>query len=120
VNARLLTLTGRELVRALQRAGFSVIRIKAAITSSGMTATRRAKRSCRCTATKTLGRPLLRKILNDVGVTVDELIAQPRSAAETSEQRRSKGAQYAAVVRQSPIVAARGWFDIDHSPTYPA
>jgi predicted RNA binding protein YcfA (HicA-like mRNA interferase family) len=72
VNARLPTLTGREVVRALQAAGFSVIRIKG---SHHFLRHDRDPTSCRFTATKSWGRPLLRKILKDAGLTVDGLIA---------------------------------------------
>jgi predicted RNA binding protein YcfA (HicA-like mRNA interferase family) len=75
VNARLPTLTGREVVRVLQRAGFSVIRIKGSHHFLRHDRDPRRQTVVPVHGNEDLGRPLLRKILKDAGLTVDEFIS---------------------------------------------
>jgi predicted RNA binding protein YcfA (HicA-like mRNA interferase family) len=72
--SRLPTLTGRQVLRALERGGFSVIRIKGShhFVRHDVDPTRHTVVPVH--GNEDLGRPLLRKILSDVSLTVDEFI----------------------------------------------
>ena len=73
--SRLPTVTGRQVVRALERGGFSVIRVKGShhFMRHDLDASRQTVVPVH--GNEDLGRPLLRKLLNDVGLSVDEFIA---------------------------------------------
>ena len=66
---RLPMLTGRDVIRALERGGFSVIRIKGShhFVRHDDDPTRQTVVPVH--GSEDLGRPILRKILNDVGLT---------------------------------------------------
>lgn len=73
--ARLPVVTGRQVVRALERAGFVVVRIR-----GSHHFIRHAGEPWRQTVVpvhgnEDLGRSLLRKILSDLAITVDEFTA---------------------------------------------
>jgi predicted RNA binding protein YcfA (HicA-like mRNA interferase family) len=65
-------LTGRDVVRALEKAGFSVIRIKGShhFMRHAIDPTRQTVVPVH--GSEDLGRPLLRKIIKDVGMTVED------------------------------------------------
>jgi predicted RNA binding protein YcfA (HicA-like mRNA interferase family) len=73
--SRLPTLTGRQVLRALGRGGFSVIRIKGShhFMRHDVEPSRQTVEPVH--GNEDIGRPLLRKIIADVGLTVDEFIA---------------------------------------------
>ena len=73
--ARLPSLTGKQVVRALERGGFAVIRIKAShhFLRHRHDATRQTVVPVH--SSDDLGRAILHKILKDVGLTSDEFIA---------------------------------------------
>ena len=75
MNARLPTVSGKQVLRALERGGFSVIRIK-----GSHHFLRHKSDSSRQTVVpvhgnEDLGRSILRKILKDVDLTSDEFNA---------------------------------------------
>ena len=73
--ARLPVVTGRQVVGALERGGFVVLRIRGSHHfmrhNSGATRTTVVP----VHGNEDLGRPLLRKILADAGLSTDEFIA---------------------------------------------
>jgi predicted RNA binding protein YcfA (HicA-like mRNA interferase family) len=71
---RLPTVTGRDVVGALERGGFSVIRIKGShhFVRHDQDPTRQSVVPVH--GNEDLGRPILRKILSDVGLTPEEFI----------------------------------------------
>lgn len=73
--ARLPTVSGRDVVQALERGGFRVIRIKGShhFMRHDQDPTRQTVVPVH--GSEDLGRPLLRKLLNDVGLTPDQFIA---------------------------------------------
>ena len=74
MTARFPTLSRKQVVEALEKAGFNVIRIK----GSHHNMRHRIDRSRRTIVpvhdNEDLGRGLLRRIMDDVGMTVDEFI----------------------------------------------
>ena len=72
---RLPTVTGRQVVRALERGGFCVIRIKGSHHFMRHNVDSARQTVVPVHGNEDLGRPLLRKLLNDVGMTVEEFIA---------------------------------------------
>ena len=75
MNKRLPTVSGKQVIRALESAGFAVIRSK-----GSHLFLRHANDASRQTVVpvhgnEDLGRPLMRKILNDVGLTLEEFKA---------------------------------------------
>jgi predicted RNA binding protein YcfA (HicA-like mRNA interferase family) len=70
--SKLPMLTGRDVVRALEKAGFSVVRIKGShhFMRHAIDPTRQTVVPAH--GSEDLGRPLLRKIIKDVGMTADE------------------------------------------------
>ena len=72
---RLPVVTGRQVVRALERGGFSVIRIKGSHHFVRHGADPARQTVVPVHGNEDLGRPLLRKLLSDVGMTVEEFIS---------------------------------------------
>ena len=73
--ARLPVLTGRQVVRALERGGFVVIRTKGSHHVMRHSADPARTTVVPVHGNEDLGRPLLRKILSDVRLTADEFVA---------------------------------------------
>ncbi len=75
MSPRLPTLTGRQVVKALEKAGFAVIRVKGShhFMRHGIDRTRQTVVPVH--GKDDLGRGLLRQIIDDVGMTVDEFYA---------------------------------------------
>ena len=73
--ARLPMLTGRQVVRALERAGFAVIRIKGSHHFLRHNQDVRRQTVVPVHGNEDLGRPILHKILKDAGLTTDEFNA---------------------------------------------
>ena len=74
MNKRLPTVSGQQVVRALERAGFEVIRVKGSHHFIRHRDNRSRQSVVPGLGSEDLGRALLRKILSDVGQTPDELI----------------------------------------------
>ena len=74
MNKRLPTVSGQQVVRALERAGFEVIRVKGSHHFIRHRDNRSRQSVVPVLGSEDLGRALLRKILSDVGQTPDELI----------------------------------------------
>ena len=72
--ARLPVLSGRQVVRALERGGFIVIRTKGSHHVMRHRADPTRTTVVPVYGHEDLGRPLLRKILSDVCLTVDEFV----------------------------------------------
>ena len=72
--ARLPMVTGRDVVRALERGGFSVIRIKGSHHFIRHDTDPTRQTVVPVHGSEDLGRPILRKILNDVGMTPEEFM----------------------------------------------
>ena len=72
---RLPIVTGRQVVRALERGGFNVIRIKGSHHFLRHSDDPTRQTVVPVHGSEDLGRAILRKILNDVGLSVDALIA---------------------------------------------
>ena len=68
------TVSGQQVVRALERAGFEVIRVKGSHHFIRHRDNRSRQSVVPVLGSEDLGRALLRKILSDVGQTPDELI----------------------------------------------
>lgn len=75
MSPRLPVLAGRDIVRALERAGFQVIRIKGSHHFLRHVADPSRQTVVPVHGSEDLGRPLIRKIIKDVGLTVDEFVA---------------------------------------------
>jgi predicted RNA binding protein YcfA (HicA-like mRNA interferase family) len=63
---------GDRLVKALERAGFAVTRVNAALTGCGILTG--VPPPCRSTLAKDVPKGTLRAVLQDCGLTVDELL----------------------------------------------
>ena len=72
--ARLPTVSGRDVVRALERGGFSVIRIKGSHYFVRHLSDKTRQTVVPVHGSEDLGRAILRKILTDVGLTPEEFI----------------------------------------------
>ena len=72
--ARLPMVTGRDVVRALERGGFSVIRIKGSHHFIRHDTDPTRQTVVPVHGSEDLGRPILRKILTDVGMTPEEFM----------------------------------------------
>ncbi len=72
--ARLPIVTGPDVVRALERGGFSVIRIRGSHHFVRHDGDPTRQTVVPVHGSEGLGRPILRKILNDVGLTVEGFI----------------------------------------------
>jgi predicted RNA binding protein YcfA (HicA-like mRNA interferase family) len=70
--SKLPILTGRDVVRALEKAGFTVIRIKGSHHFMRHTTDSTRQTVVPVHGSEDLGRPLLRKIIKDVGMTVED------------------------------------------------
>jgi predicted RNA binding protein YcfA (HicA-like mRNA interferase family) len=70
--SKLPMLTGRDVVRALEKAGFSVIRIKGSHHFMRHSGDPTRQTVVPVHGSEDLGRPLLRKIIKDVGMSVEE------------------------------------------------
>jgi predicted RNA binding protein YcfA (HicA-like mRNA interferase family) len=75
VNARLPIVTGRAVVRALEKAGFAVIRIRGSHHFVRHETDHSRQTVVPIHGNEDLGRPLLRKIIKDDGLTVEEFNA---------------------------------------------
>ncbi len=73
--ARLPVVTGRQVIRALERGGFKVIRIKGSHHFLRHPDDPTRQTVVPVHGSEDLGRAMLRKILNDLGLTVAEFIA---------------------------------------------
>ena len=73
--ARLPVVTGRQVLRVLQRGGFSVLRVKGShhFVRHDVDPTRQTVVPVH--GNEDLGRPILRKILQDVSMSIDDFIA---------------------------------------------
>ena len=74
MTPRLPTVSGRQFLRALERAGFEVIRIKGSHHFVRHRNDRSRQSVIPVHGTEDLGRALMRKILADLGLTPDELM----------------------------------------------
>ena len=72
--ARLPVVTGRQVVRALERGGFSVLRVKGShhFVRHDVDPTRQTVVPVH--GNEDLGRPILRKILQDVAMSIEKFI----------------------------------------------
>ncbi len=75
MSARLPVLTGREVVRALENGGVRVIRIRGSHHFPRHTTDATRQTVVPIHGSEDLGRPILRKIVKDVGLTVEEFVA---------------------------------------------
>ena len=73
--ARLPVVTGRQLLRALQRGGFKVLRVKGSHHFVRHEFDPARQTVVPVHGNEDLGRPILRKILQDVSLSIDEFVA---------------------------------------------